>query len=211
MPVNLNAFVRYKTIDSCLRNQFISCDINHLIQKCSEAISNKMGEKTSVSERTIRNDIRVLRSDILGFEAPITCRDGIYQYSNSDYSIFNTAIADKELLVDIQNVLVAEYENLKNKKVQHLIISLAGITGVKIPENISLMERIYQKRIGGGIIKRTEAEIFEGDINDYLYSLVVKKNKAQKKRLMDYFKKPKTSSFELFKWEFILEGLSKIS
>jgi len=207
MPVNLNAFIRYKTIDGCLRNQFVSCDIDLLIKKCSEAISNRIGEETSISERTVRDDIRVLRSDILGFDAPIICKDGVYSYSDSGYSIFNTAIADKELLVDIQNLLVEEYENIENKKLKHLIISLAGITGEKIPENISLMETIYHKRMFGVFIKRTEVEIFEGKINHYLNSLYIERNKAKKRGVMDFFKKSKTPISELYKWEYIFGGI----
>lgn len=207
MPVNLNAFLRYKTIDSCLRNQFVSCDIAYLIQKCAEAISNKMGEETSVSERTIRNDIKVLRSDILGFEAPIICSGGVYQYSDSDYSIFNTAIADKELLIDIQNLLLEEYDTIKNDKLTSMIRSLSEITGEKIPDKYgSLFGRIYQKKLFTGK-KPTDEEIFQSKLDDYLRALEMERIDFQKKSFMDVFRKRKTNPSEIYKWVFILEGL----
>ena len=207
MPVNLNAFVRYKTIDSCLRNQFVSCDIAYLIHKCSEAISNKMGEESSVSERTIRNDIKVLRSDILGFEAPIICSGGIYQYSDSDYSIFNTAIADKDLLIDIQNLLLEEFDKIKNKKVTSMIRSLSEITGEKIPDKYgSLFERIYQKKISTGR-KPKDEEIFQNKLDNYLFSLQMSRMKLKKKSIITYFKKIRPKPLEVFRWDFILEGI----
>lgn|SRR5690554_658520 len=207
MPVNLNAFLRYKTIDACLRNKFSLCDIHFLIEKCSEALSNKLGEETSVSERTIREDIRVLRSDILGFEAPIICKDGNYSYADSDYSIFNTTIADKELLIDIQNFLSEEFERIGNKKVISMIRSLSQITGQKIPEKYGLKnDHIYEKKIFTNK-ELTEDEKFESKLKNYLFKLQINRKKLQKKSFVDYFKKSQTSASELYKWEFILESI----
>lgn len=50
------------------------------------------------SERTIREDIRVMRSDMLGFNAPIVQKEGCYSYGERDYSIFKVRIRDAELL-----------------------------------------------------------------------------------------------------------------
>lgn len=207
MPVNLNALLRYKTINDCLRNKFISCDINYLITKCSEAVSDKIGMETSVSERTIRNDIKVLRSDILGFEAPIICNNGVYSYADSEYSIFNTAIADRELLIDIQNLLLEEFDNIKSQKVTNMIISLSEITGEKIPDKYdSQFDRIFQKKILTG--KRpSDSEMFTNKLDNYLFTLKMERKKLQKKSFIDNFRKPKTKVLEIFKWEFILGAL----
>lgn len=134
MPVNLNALIRYKTIDSCLSNNFRECNIEYLQEKCADAITQSTGKITSISERSIRNDIRILRSDILGFNAPIKCENGIYYYSDTDYSIFNTGIEDKELLIEIQKLLVDEYSNIQNKKLPYLLSALSELTGIDLPK-----------------------------------------------------------------------------
>lgn len=204
MPVNLNAFIRYKTIDSCLKNQFVTCDIEYLIIKCSEAISNKAGEIRSVSERTVRNDIKVLRSDILGFNAPIVCIDGIYKYSEYDYSIFNTPIVDKELLVEIQNLLVEEFDRINSTKVKTLIVSLANVTGEKLPKKFTPRDSsIFEKRIFTSS-KLSVEEIYQAKINSYLKSLRDNQRKPKKKSLASYFKFS-SSPLELFKWNLVFE------
>ena len=40
----------------------------------------------------------VIRSDILGFNAPIVQKDGNYAYEDRDYSIFNVTIQETDLL-----------------------------------------------------------------------------------------------------------------
>lgn len=206
MPVNLNAFIRYRTIDACLKNLFITCDIGFLINKCSEAISNKAGEiKSVVSERTVRNDIRTLRSDILGFNAPIVCEDGIYKYSAPDFSIFNTPIADTELLIEIQKLLVEEFDHINSPIAKNLLYSIATITGVKIPKKCAPegLDIFQSKLHSSKPIKLTADELYKSSINDYLLTLSIKKKVQQKKVLKDYFRKPKNKSLEVFKWEFI--------
>ena len=64
------------------------------------------------SERSIRNDIRILRSDILGFNAPIQCENGIYSYSEPNFSIYGRPIKEKELLLEIQDLLVEKFDFL---------------------------------------------------------------------------------------------------
>lgn len=105
MPTNLNALLRYKIIDECLSNDQLSCTIDVLIEKCTQKLSEFQGVY-SVSERTIRNDIRILRSDALGFNSPIVVNQGVYSYSESGYSIFGRPIQELELLKDIQSLLV---------------------------------------------------------------------------------------------------------
>jgi len=207
MPVNLNALLRYKTINDCLRNRFAVCNIDYLIKKCSEAISAKLGAPTSVSERSIRNDIRILRSDILGFNAPIVCTEGVYSYADSEYSIFNTAIADRELLIDIQNLLLEEFDKIKSQKITNMIISLSEITGEKIPDKYgSQFDRVFQRKIFTGK-KPSDSDIFTNKLDNYLITLRMKRKKLQKKSFIANFIKPKTKVLEIFKWEFILGAL----
>jgi len=134
MPSNLNALLRYKTIDECLSNSFLECTIEVLISKCNEVLSEQQSNDTSVSERTIRNDIRILRSDALGFNAPIIVKNGVYSYEVSGFSIFSRPVKEMELLIDIQTLLVEEFDNIQNPNLSHLIVALAELTNEKIPQ-----------------------------------------------------------------------------
>jgi hypothetical protein len=158
MPVNLNALIRYKTIDECLSNKNLKCTINVLIEKCSEKISESQGLYSGVSERTIRNDIRILRSDILGFNAPIVIEDGIYSYEDINYTIFGRPIKELDLLIEIQKLIEENVNYLENKNnnVQNLLYELSKITDISVPVKRSSSEsgsNILCKRIE--VIKQT--------------------------------------------------------
>lgn len=71
MPVNKNALIRYKTIDRCLRNKYRRWTLDDLVEACSDALSEMEGITRGVSVRTVQADIQVMRSDKLGYEAPI--------------------------------------------------------------------------------------------------------------------------------------------
>ena len=106
MPANLNALIRYKTIDKCLSNPYRNWTITDLMEECSMALSENRGIDTGVSERTLREDIRVMRSDMLGFNAPIVQQDGNYSYEDSSYSIFDVSIHDSTLLERVLNFIL---------------------------------------------------------------------------------------------------------
>jgi len=98
MPANLNALIRYKTINSCLYGGKRRWSIAELIEKCSDALAEYRGRYESISERTVRDDIRVMRSDILGYNAPIKQLKGLYYYSDPDYSIMTINFTDSDLI-----------------------------------------------------------------------------------------------------------------
>ena len=88
MPANKNALIRYKTIDNCLRNKYRRWTLEDLVEKCSEALYEMEGIMKGVSIRTIQSDIQMMRSDKLGYNAPIEVYDQkYYRYSDKDYSI----------------------------------------------------------------------------------------------------------------------------
>ena len=196
MPVNLNALIRYKTIDACLSNKQTNCTIAYLIEKCATALSDSTGITTSVSERTIRNDIRILRSDILGFNAPIVINNGVYTYSKDNFSIFDTAIKELDLLTDIQDLLVDEFENLKNKDVKYLLNKLSTLTKKSLPKhldtnndnNIKTGSRIFPCKIYSKFII---------SLNDYL----TKNRKSSKKY---FFHKKKKNEYLLWGYIFLV-------
>lgn len=94
MPVNKNALIRYKTIDRCLRNKYRRWTLDDLVEACSDALYEMEGITRGVSVRTVQADIQVMRSDKLGYEAPIEVYEGkFYKYSSDEeYSISNSPL-----------------------------------------------------------------------------------------------------------------------
>ena len=134
MPTNLNALIRYKQIDACLKNPFTNCSISHLQEICTQSLGENRGVYKQVSERTIRDDIRVLKSDILGFNAPIVFKDGAYYYSDANFSIFSTPLTEQELLKDILAMLMEERKNIVDEEVDRLMLRISNIIGEKPPK-----------------------------------------------------------------------------
>lgn len=88
MPANKNALIRYKTIDRCLRNRYRRWTLDDLVEACSDALYEMEGILRGVSVRTVQADIQIMRSDKLGYNAPIEVYDGkFYRYAEDDYSI----------------------------------------------------------------------------------------------------------------------------
>jgi predicted DNA-binding transcriptional regulator YafY len=108
MSVNKLALIRYKTIDDCLRNRYRKWTLDDLIEKVSDVLYQLEGITTGVSKRTLQADIQVMRSDKLGYNAPIIVVDRkFYAYSEPDYSITNAPVnqADVEKMKEIVGVL----------------------------------------------------------------------------------------------------------
>jgi len=145
MPQNLNALIRYKTIDRCLQNRFRPCTIAVMIENCSEALGEARGVYRTVSERTIRDDLRVMKSDSLGFEAPIKVKDGVYFYDDPEYSIFNMPIREKDALEKVFNLLIENRNVIGRTRVDYAIIEIGEIIGKAVPQQI--IEE-YQQDIG---------------------------------------------------------------
>ena len=88
MPANKNALIRYKTIDRCLRNRYRRWTIDDLVDACCDALLDMEGITKGVCARTVQMDIQIMRSDKLGYNAPIVVYDKIYYtYADPDYSI----------------------------------------------------------------------------------------------------------------------------
>lgn len=98
MPVNRNALIRYKTIDTCLRNKFRRWTLDDLIEACSDALYEYEGIDKGISKRTVQMDIQMMRSEKLGYNAPIVVYDNkYYKYEDEDYSITNTPLSEQDL------------------------------------------------------------------------------------------------------------------
>ncbi len=108
MPVNKNALIRYKTIDNCLRNPYRRWTLQDLIDACSDALYEFEGIRRGVSLRTIQADLQMMRSEKLGYNAPIEVYDHkYYRYSDPDYSIMNLPLSqgDIDTMTEAVNLL----------------------------------------------------------------------------------------------------------
>jgi predicted DNA-binding transcriptional regulator YafY len=98
MPANRNALVRYKTLDACLRNRQRRWTLDDLIETVSEALYEYEGIDKGISRRTVQADLQMMRSDKLGYFAPIVIIDKkYYTYEDPAYSITNIPLSDGDL------------------------------------------------------------------------------------------------------------------
>ena len=108
MPVNRNALIRYRTIDKALQNRYKKWTLDDLIDACSDALYEFQGINTGVSRRTIQADLEMMRSNKLGYEAPIVVVDKkYYTYEDKTYSITNIPLnnQDMQVLSEVSDLL----------------------------------------------------------------------------------------------------------
>lgn len=108
MALNKLALIRYKSIDDCLKNRFRKWTLDDLIEKVSQSLYEYEGITSGVSKRTIQADIQLMRSNKLGYNAPIIVTDRkFYSYEDPKYSISNAPIneADINKMQEIVSVL----------------------------------------------------------------------------------------------------------
>ena len=122
MPANKNALIRYKTIDRCLRNRYRRWTLDDLVDACCDALYDMEGITKGVCARTVQMDIQIMRSDKLGYNAPIVVYDKIYYtYADPDYSITEMPLSMEDcLLIKEAIALLDNKDNLdtvRTKKV----------------------------------------------------------------------------------------------
>ena len=141
MAQNKNALIRYKTIDKCLQNNYRQWTLDDLIEACSDALYEYEGREVNVSKRTVQLDIQLMRSDKLGYNAPITVYDKkYYKYEDDDYSITDIPITENDM-----NVLSETVEMLKQFKDFSLFSELGGI--IQRLEDKVYTEKTHQSSI----------------------------------------------------------------
>ena len=165
MAQNKNALIRYKTIDKCLQNNYRQWTLNDLVEACSDALNEYEGRDVNVSTRSIQLDLQLMRSDKLGYNAPIVVYDKkYYKYEDEDYSITNIPLTENDM-----NVLVESVEMLKQFKDFSLFSELGGILN-------RLEDKIYtEKTHQPAIIHLDKNEQLKGlEHLDVLYQAILK-------------------------------------
>jgi predicted DNA-binding transcriptional regulator YafY len=109
---NKNALIRYKTIDKCLQNKYRQWTLQDLMDACSDALYEYEGKENPVSKRTIQLDIQMMRSEKLGYNAPIEVYDKkYYHYVEEGFSITDIPLTETDI-----NVLTETVSMLKQFK-----------------------------------------------------------------------------------------------
>ena len=126
MPANKNALIRYKTIDRCLRNRYRRWTLDDLVDACCDALYEMEGITKGVCARTVQMDIQIMRSDKLGYNAPIVVYDKIYYtYSDPDYSITEMPLSmDDCLLIKEAITLLGDKDNLDAARAKMVLAKL---------------------------------------------------------------------------------------
>lgn len=166
MALNKNALIRYKTIDKCLQNTSKEWTLNMLIAACSDALYEYEGRDIDISKRTVQLDIQMMRSDKLGYNAPIVVYDKkYYTYEEPGYSITNSALAETDLSILTESVAI-----LKEFKDFSLFSELGGVIQ-------RLEDKVYtEKTKNRSIIHLDKNENLKGlEYLDTLYHSIQKK------------------------------------
>ena len=166
MPVNRNALVRYKTIDQCLRNRYRRWTLDDLVDACSDVLYEYEGIEKGVSKRTVQLDLQMMRSEKLGYNAPIVVTGKkYYSYADPEYSITHIPLTDQDL-----NKLSEVIEVLKQFKGFTHFHELSGM--VQKLENKVYTERTKQE----SVIQFETNEHLKGlEFIDSLYQAIVQK------------------------------------
>lgn len=123
MATNKNALIRYLTIDKCLQNTNRKWTLNNLIDACSDALYEYEGKDAYVSKRTVQLDIQNMRSNKLGYNAPIVVYERrYYKYESPNYSITDIPINEIDL-----DILTESMEILRQFKNFSLFSELNGV------------------------------------------------------------------------------------
>jgi predicted DNA-binding transcriptional regulator YafY len=166
MAQNKNALIRYRTIDKCLQNSYRNWTLDDLIEACSDALYEYEGKDANVSKRTIQLDIQLMRSDKLGYNAPIEVYDKkYYRYEDPDFTITDIPLNENDM-----HVLSETVEMLKQFKDFSLFSELGGIIQ-------RLEDKIYtEKTHRPSIIHLDKNDQLKGlEHLDVLYQAILKK------------------------------------
>ncbi len=97
MPINRNTLMRIRIIDNCLQRRQRTWTLEDLREACEKELLEKEGI-CGISTRTIQRDIELMRSDKLGYNAPIIVKNKkYYTYEDLDYSITKLPLSQKDL------------------------------------------------------------------------------------------------------------------
>jgi len=166
MPQNKNALIRYKTIDKCLQNNYRQWTLEDLMDAVSDALYEYEGRENPVSKRTIQLDIQMMRSEKLGYNAPIVVYNRkYYKYEDEEFTITDIPLTETDI-----NVLTETVSMLRQFKDFSLFADVSDILQ-------RLEDKIYaEKSNTHPVIHLDKNESLKGlHFLDSLYQAIIKK------------------------------------
>lgn len=160
MSKNLDAAIRYRIINSCLRNKFRKFPTK---QELKEACESKLG--IEVSERTIDKDIFEMRfNDSLGYNAPIEFdrKTKGYFYTDPNYSIDSIPIGASDLnAIEFAAEILGQYKNV------NILNDFKGAVN-KIVDTIKVQRILHDEPSLQGLVQLDNMENIPGSefLND---------------------------------------------
>lgn len=162
MAKNLDAIIRYRVINKCLRNKFKKNPTKQeLKEACEEAIS------AEVAERTIDKDIYEMRNnESLGFFAPIKYdkKTKGYSYEDPNYSIDAIPIGSSDLnAIEFAAEILGQYKNV------NILNEFKGAVD-KIVDTVKVQRMIYDQPTLEGLVQLDNLEYVPG--SEFLNDLI---------------------------------------
>ncbi|TCI85310.1 helix-turn-helix transcriptional regulator [Tenacibaculum sp. M341] len=109
MTNSKHAHLRYNILDYCFRKKAFT--FNQLLTYVNEKIAQHYPEE-NISERTLRDDLKLFRDSKKGFGAPLPSKARILQYENLNFSIASKPLlAYEQYLIDASVQLLERFEN----------------------------------------------------------------------------------------------------
>lgn len=109
MANSKHAHVRYNILDYCFRNKAFT--FNQMLEYLNEKIA-ELYPGEGISIRTLREDIKVFKSENKGFSAPLANNIRILKYTDPNFSIAQKPLLEYEqYLIDAAQQLLGRYEN----------------------------------------------------------------------------------------------------
>ena len=109
MANSKHAHIRYNVLDYCFRNKFFTFDetLSFLNEKIAEFYPGE-----GISERTLRQDIKIFRNKITGFGAPLPDKIRVLSYTDPNFSIAQRPLLkDEQYLIEASQQLLTRFEN----------------------------------------------------------------------------------------------------
>jgi predicted DNA-binding transcriptional regulator YafY len=109
MANSIHAHLRYNILDYCFRQK--SYRFDELLKAVNEGIS-ELYPGEGISERTLREDLKVFRDDENGFGVPLPEKIRILRYTDPNFSIAKRPLLKNEqYLIDASQQLLERFEN----------------------------------------------------------------------------------------------------
>ena len=137
MATNKNASFRYRVLNDCFRDGSRRWTIENLIEYVSGQLDEHFGISKGISERQIKEDIHIMRSLApRGFDAPIVCRDGVYFYEDSTFSIEKKSLNTDDIRSLTEAVsLLRQFRGLPHfEEIEAILTKIEGKTLTNDPD-----------------------------------------------------------------------------